>query len=61
MLLLQSGHPEGKKLATYERLEAMSLLELAVWKVKMDGCSGAGDTGNELEKALRFSDLAIHK
>jgi hypothetical protein len=36
------------KLATYERLEAMSLLELALWKVKMDGCKAANDdTGNE--------------
>jgi hypothetical protein len=36
------------KLATYERLESMSLLELALWKVKMDGCSAANDdTGNE--------------
>jgi hypothetical protein len=36
------------KLATYERLEAMSLLELALWKVKMDGCSAPNDdTGNE--------------
>jgi hypothetical protein len=36
------------KFATYERLESMSLLELALWKVKMDGCKPANDdTGNE--------------
>jgi hypothetical protein len=29
------------KLATYERLESMSLLELAVWKGKIDGCKAA--------------------
>jgi hypothetical protein len=36
------------KLATYERLEALSLLELALWKVKIDGCKAASDTENEL-------------
>jgi hypothetical protein len=29
------------KLATYERLESMSLLELALWKVQIDGCKAA--------------------
>jgi hypothetical protein len=35
------------KLATYERLESMSLLELALWNVKIDGCKVAYDTYHE--------------
>jgi hypothetical protein len=38
------------KLATYERLEAMSLLELALWKVKIDGCKVASETDHEREE-----------
>jgi hypothetical protein len=33
------------KLATCERLESMSLLELALWKGKIDGCKAAYVTG----------------
>jgi hypothetical protein len=42
------------KLATYERLESMSLLELALWKVKIDGCGAAHDTDHEWEKENSF-------
>jgi hypothetical protein len=35
------------KLATYERLESMSLLELALWKVKIDSCRAAYRTDHE--------------
>jgi hypothetical protein len=35
------------KLVTYERLESVSLLELALWKVKLDSCKAAYDTDNE--------------
>jgi hypothetical protein len=35
------------KLATYERLESVSLLELALWKVKIDSCKAAYDTDHE--------------
>jgi hypothetical protein len=35
------------KLATYERLESMSSLELALWKVKIDGCKAANDTDHK--------------
>jgi hypothetical protein len=35
------------KLATYERLEATSLLELTLWKVKIDGCKAANDTDHK--------------
>jgi hypothetical protein len=38
------------KLATYEWLESMSLLELALWKVKMDGCKVAYDTDHERDE-----------
>jgi hypothetical protein len=34
------------KLATYERLESMSLLELTLWKVKIDGRKAANDTNH---------------
>ena len=36
------------KLATYERLESVSLLELALWKVKIDSRKTAYDTGGQL-------------
>jgi hypothetical protein len=32
------------KLATYERLESVSLLELALWKVKIDSCKALYET-----------------
>jgi hypothetical protein len=35
------------KLLTYERLESLSMLELALWKVKIDGCKGTNDTDHE--------------
>jgi hypothetical protein len=38
------------KLETYERLEAISLLELALWKVKIDGCKDASETDHEREE-----------
>jgi ankyrin repeat protein len=38
------------KLATYERLEAISLLELALWKVKIDECKVASESDNEYDK-----------
>jgi hypothetical protein len=40
------------KLATYERLESMSLLELALWKGKIDGCKAATvtDRGRDEER-----------
>jgi hypothetical protein len=41
------------KLATYERLESMSLLELALWKDKIDGCKAAivTDCGRDEERS----------
>jgi hypothetical protein len=41
------------KLATYERLESMSLLELALWKGKVDGCKAAivNDRGRDKERS----------
>jgi hypothetical protein len=38
------------RLATYERLESLSLLELALWKVKIDGCKAAYDADHERDK-----------
>jgi hypothetical protein len=35
------------KLATYERLESVSLLELALWKVKIDSCKALYETDHE--------------
>jgi hypothetical protein len=39
------------KLATYERLESVSLLELALWKVKIDSRKTAYDTGRQPDEA----------
>jgi hypothetical protein len=41
------------KLATYERLESMSLLELSLWKVKIDSCKAAYDTDHERGEECR--------
>jgi hypothetical protein len=43
------------KLATYERLESMSLLELALWKGKIDGCKAAivTDRGHNEERSSK--------
>jgi hypothetical protein len=41
------------KLATYERLESVSLLELALWKVKIDSCKAAYDTDHERGEECR--------
>jgi hypothetical protein len=40
------------KLVSYERLESMSLLELALWKGKIDGCKAAivTDLGRDEER-----------
>jgi hypothetical protein len=38
------------KLSAYEQLEAISLLELALWKTKIDGCKAAFDTEHERDK-----------
>jgi hypothetical protein len=35
------------KLATYERLESLSLLELALWQVKIDSCKALYETDHE--------------
>jgi hypothetical protein len=35
------------KLATYERLESVSLLELALWQVKIDSCKAADETDHQ--------------
>jgi hypothetical protein len=47
------------KLATYERLESMSLLELALWKGKIDGCNAAivTDRGRNEERSPKRSKL----
>jgi hypothetical protein len=39
------------KLATYERMETVSLLELTLWKVKIDSRKTAYDTGHEPDEA----------
>jgi hypothetical protein len=39
------------KLATYERLESVSLLELALWKVKIDSCKAAYETDHQRDEA----------
>jgi hypothetical protein len=41
------------KLATYERLESVSLLELALWQVKIDSCKAAYDTDHERGEECR--------
>jgi hypothetical protein len=38
------------KLAAYERLESISLLALALWKVKIDDCKVASETDDEREE-----------
>jgi hypothetical protein len=53
------------KLATYERLESMSLLELALWKVKIDSCKAAYETDHERDegssrpKSLRLENAHL--
>jgi hypothetical protein len=39
------------KLATYERLESVSLLELALWKVKIDSCKPGYETDHRRDEA----------
>jgi hypothetical protein len=39
------------KLATYERLESVSLLELALWKVKIGSCKAAYETDHQQDEA----------
>jgi hypothetical protein len=39
------------KLATYERLESLSLLELALWQVKIDSCKAAYETDHQRDEA----------
>jgi hypothetical protein len=39
------------KLATYDRLESVSLLELALWKVKIDSCKAAWETDHQWDEA----------
>jgi hypothetical protein len=39
------------KLATYERLESVSLLELALWQVKIDSCKAAYETDHQRDEA----------
>jgi hypothetical protein len=41
------------KLATFERLESVSLLELALWKVKIDSCKAAYNTDHERGEECR--------
>jgi hypothetical protein len=41
------------KLATYERLESVSLLELALWKVKIGSCKAAYETDHERGEECR--------
>jgi hypothetical protein len=39
------------KLATYERLESVSLLELALWKIKIESCKAAYETDHQRDEA----------
>jgi hypothetical protein len=39
------------KLATYERLESVSLLELALWQVKIDSCKALYETDHQRDEA----------
>jgi hypothetical protein len=39
------------KLATYERLESVSLLELALWKIKIDSCKASYETDHQRDEA----------
>jgi hypothetical protein len=39
------------KLATYERLESVSLLELALWQFKIDSCKAAYETDHQRDEA----------
>jgi hypothetical protein len=41
------------KLATYERLESVSLLELALWQVKIDSCKATYETDHERGEECR--------
>jgi hypothetical protein len=49
------------KLATYERLESVSLLELALWKVKIDSCKAAEDTDNQRDGESSFKRPRLDK
>jgi hypothetical protein len=48
-------------LATYERLESVSLLELALWRVKIDSCKAAYDTDNERDGESSFKRPRLDK
>jgi hypothetical protein len=49
------------KLATYERLESVSLLELALWKVKIDRCKAAYHTDHERGEECRSTRPRLDK
>jgi hypothetical protein len=49
------------KLATYEKLESLSLLELALWKVKIDSCKAAYDTNHEGGEECRLKRPRLEK
>jgi hypothetical protein len=49
------------KLATYEMLESVSLLELALWRVKVDSCKATYDTDNERDGESSFKRPRLDK
>jgi hypothetical protein len=49
------------KLATYERLESVSLLELALWQVKIDSCKALYDTDHERGEECRSKRPRLDK
>jgi hypothetical protein len=49
------------KLATYDRLESVSLLELALWQMKIDCCKAAYETDHERDEARSFKSPRLDK
>ncbi len=49
------------KIATWERLESVSLLELALWRVKIDSCKAAYNTSNERDGESSFKRPRLDK
>jgi hypothetical protein len=49
------------KLVTYERLESVSLLELALWKVKIDSCKSLYETDHQRDGESSSKRLRLDK
>jgi hypothetical protein len=49
------------KLATFDRLESVSLLELALWKIKIESCKAAYETDHECGEECRSKRPRLDK